>query len=99
MVEDPHLLVSWICSISISSKSVVPTVIARHHGVNQSVDDIGRDGGNSLRRHSVKSKSNEDQRPMRGLSWETNNLLIQIRRAPILLFSLDAPILISNPQP
>jgi len=55
MVEDPHLLVGRICSISISSESVVPTVVMGYHSIDQSVDDIRRDSGNSLRRHSAKS--------------------------------------------
>ena len=71
MVEDPHLLVGWICSISISGESVVPTVVSGYHGVDQSVDNIRGDSGDSLRRHSVKSKGDE----RRGLVSNEGTLL------------------------
>ena len=59
MVEDPHLLIGWICSISISSESVVPTVVLGYHSVDQGVNNIGGDSSNSLRRHSAKSGDDE----------------------------------------
>jgi len=60
MVEDPHCLVGRIRSISISHNGVVATVITGDDSFDQSLDDIGRDGGNSLERHSVESKGGEE---------------------------------------
>jgi len=59
MVEDPHLLVGRIGPISISGKSVVLMVVSGYHGVDQGVDNIRRDSGDSLRRHSAKGKGEE----------------------------------------
>jgi len=60
MVKGPHLLVGRIRSVSISRESVVVTVIMGNHSLNESLDDVGRDGGNSLERHSVEGKSGEE---------------------------------------
>jgi len=62
MVENPHLLVGRICSISISGESVVPTIVPGYNSIDKGVDNVGRDSGNSLRRHSVKSKGDEHRR-------------------------------------
>jgi len=34
-------------------------IIPGYNGIDKGVDNVGRDSGNSLRRHSVKSKGNE----------------------------------------
>ena len=60
MVEDPHLLVGRIRSVSISSESVVATVITGNDSLNKSLNDIGRDIGDGLKRHSEEGKSGEE---------------------------------------
>jgi len=101
MVQDPHLLVRRISTISTCCGDMSSTVEMGNNSIRDGIVNVRRDSGRNLRRHSARGEGDEEIGSVsnEGTLLGNQQPSYPKRESAILFFSLDTPILISNPQP